>query len=149
MAQFSDQYAKAYNTKPASKLEPRELNGRVRRLSAEITLGAEILTTAQVVMAKLPANAVIIEARLIAPGGTGGTLNLGWAAGENEVADDNGIFAAIAGNSAVDVTFDMSSATAAKNKKFSEEVDIELSASVDSVGWNGDLVELEIAYIID
>ena len=149
MAQFSDQYDKAYNIQPHSKLEPRELNGRVRRLSAEITLGAEILTTAQVVMARLPANAVIIEARLIAPGGTGGTLDLGWAAGENEAADANGILAGIAGNAAVDSAFDMSSSAAAKNKKFSEEVDIELSVSVDTVGWNGDLVELEISYIID
>ena len=84
-----------------------------------------------------------------APGGASGTLALGWGAGENEAADADGIFAAIPGNAAADLTFDLSSSTAAKNKRFSEEVDLILSASVISGGWSGDLVEVELEYIID
>lgn len=147
--QNSIEFAKAFVTKPVSKLNPSELNGRKRRLSGTITLAAEIGTTDSIFMAKLPANAVIIGARMVAPGGASGTLALGWGAGENEVADADGIFAAIPGNAAADLTFDLSSSTAAKNKRFSEEVDIILSASVISSGWSGDLVEIELEYIID
>ena len=147
--QNSLEYARAYVTKPADKLNPSELNGRKRILKGTITLGAEIGITDSIFMAKIPANAVIVGARMVAPGGASGTLALGWGAGENEAADADGIFAAIPGNAAADLTFDLSSSTAAKNKRFSEEVDLILSASVISGGWSGDLVEVELEYIID
>lgn len=147
--QFSNEYTNAYVSKPVVKLNPAEKDGKIRRLSGNITLSAEIGTTDSIFMAKLPANAVIVGARMVAPGGASGTLALGWGAGENEAADADGIFAAIPGNAAADLTFDLSSSTAAKNKRFSEEVDIILSASVISGGWSGDLVELELSYIIE
>lgn len=147
--QYSTEYEAAYNTEPKSNLIPDKLNGRIRRIFASFTLTAEILASGanDFILAKLPANAVLIEARLIAPGGTGGTLDLGWLAGESEVADPNGIMAGIAGNAAVDDT--MAWTDAAFNKRFSEEVDIVLSSSVDSAGWSGDLVQMELRYVID
>lgn len=146
---YSNEYDKSCVTKPLQKLSPAELNGKVRRLTGNITLGAEILAADTVKMALLPANSVIIAVRMIAPGGASGTIQLGWGAGENEVADANGIFSAVPANAAVDVEFDLSSGTAAKNKRFSDPVDIELTSTVDTAGWSGDLVEMEILYIIE
>lgn len=147
--QYSTQYNGAYNTEPKINLSPDKLNGRIRRIYAEFTLTAEILASGanDLTLAKLPANAVIIEARLIAPGGSAGTLALGWLAGDSEAADSDGIMAAIAGNSAVDEVLEWTDA--AFNKRFSEEVDIVLSSTVDSAGWSGDKVELELRYVID
>ena len=103
--QNSVQFEAAYNAEPKSKLKPHELNGRIRRMYAEVTLAAEVLASGanDIFMAKLPANAVIIGAKLFAPGGTGGTLQLGWDAGESEAADVDGIFPAVAGNAAADI----------------------------------------------
>ena len=74
---YSNQYNTAYVQEPKGKLEPKELNGRIRRIFADVTLGAEITTADQLKIAQLPANATPIEVRLVAPGGTAGTLNLG------------------------------------------------------------------------
>jgi len=146
---YSDQYNNAFIAEPSSKLEPKELQGMVRRIYATITLAAEIDTPDIVKLAKLPANAVIIEARLVAPGGTSGTLDLGWAAGANglEVADANGILAALDGSAAIDASMGWS--LPAHNKRFAEEVDIQLSATVITAGFNGDVLKLELRYIVD
>ena len=62
--QNSLEYARAYVTKPADKLNPSELNGRKRILKGTITLGAEIGINDSIFMAKIPANAVIVGAAL-------------------------------------------------------------------------------------
>jgi len=146
---YSNQYQSAFVTEPKGKLAPAELNGRVRRIFADVTLGAEITTADSLFVAKLPSNAVVMQAHVVAPGGTGGTLALGWAAGLNEVADADGLVAGIAGNAAVNEKRDLSASEAFASKRFSEDVDLILSASVDSVGWTGDLVKVEILYVID
>lgn len=146
----SDEYAKAYVTQPVSKLEPFEFGGRVRKLYASVTLGAELTTADVLNMAKLPANATPLRVHLIAPGGTAGSLELGWAAGEAiEAADADGLIASFAGNAAVDEVMDIANQAAGYNKKFAEEVDVQLVATVNTTGWSGDLVEMEIEYIID
>jgi hypothetical protein len=149
--QNSNQYASAYVTEPRGKLDPNELNGRVRNIFADITLSAEIATTDTVFLHRLPANSTIKSCRLFAPGGTAGTLDLGWNASADggEAADPNGLLPGIAGNAAVDLTMDLSNQQAGYRKKFSEPVDIILSTSVLSAGWSGDLVQLELEYIID
>lgn len=146
---YSSQYTSAYITEPKSKLEPKELNGRVRRIFATITLSQEIDTTDVVKLAKLPANATPIEARLVAPGGSAGVLQVGWSAGSegNEAADADGLMGAIDASAAVDDTLSWSDA--GFNKKFSESVDIELSATTLTADWDGDAIQFELRYIID
>jgi len=149
MDYFSDEYAKAYNQSPKSNLSPAEKDGKLRTIYASVTLGAEITTADKLYLCKLPGSAVMREVKLVAAGGTGGTLDLGWGASESEVADANGIIAAIDGSAAVSEVMNLSNKAAAYGKRFAQEVDVVLSASVDSVGWTGDLVELEITYIIE
>jgi len=147
---YSNQYQKSLISEPVEKLLPGELNGRIRRIYADVTLGAEITTADSLFVAKLPANAVVVKAHIVAPGGTGGTLALGNGAGENEAADADSFIAGIAGNAAVNEERDLSATEAGLiNKRFSEDVDVILSASVDSVGWSGDLVKVELLYVID
>ena len=148
---YSDEYQGAYIDEPKSNLNPDKYNGRIRRIYASITLGAEIATTDQVKFCKLPSNAVIKSCRFIAPACTSGTLNLGWAASDEggEAADDNGLAAAMNVSSALDDVMDIGAQLAGFNKRFSEEVDIELSASVITSGASGDVYELELEYIID
>lgn len=147
---YSNQYAKSLINEPVEKLLPGELNGRVRRIFADVTLGAEITTADSLFMAVLPANSVVLQAHIVAPGGTGGTLALGNGAGENEAADSDSFIAGIAGNAAVNEKRDLSATEAGLiSKRFSEDVDVILSASVDSVGWSGDVVKVEILYVID
>ena len=146
----SEQNAKAYVSEPKEQLAPYELNGRIRSIYASIVLGAEITTADVVKFCKLPANAVIISCRFIAPGGGAGTLNLGWAAGANsEGASPHGLAQSLAGSGAIDDTMDIGAKQQGYGKRFSEEVDIELSAIVDTTGFSGDKLELELKYIID
>lgn len=147
---YSNQYQKAYIDEPTEKLFPGELNGRVRRIYADVTLGAEITTADSLFVAKLPANSVVLQAQIVAPGGTGGTLALGNGAGEKEAADADAFIAGINGAAAVNEKRDLSATEAGLiSKRFQEDVDVILSASVDSVGWNGDLVKVELLYVID
>lgn len=147
---YTDQYQAAYVTKPATRLKPHERDGKIRRMFASVTLTGEITTTDSLYVGKLPANAVPTRARVVAPGGTAGTLALGWGAGaSSEAADADGFLAAIDGSAAVNATMDIASSSAGLNKRFAEEVDVILSASVDSAGWTGDLVKVEIEYVIE
>ena len=146
--QYSSQYDKAYISK-TDKLLPSELNGKVRYLKADITLGAEITTTESVFMGKIPANAIIKSSRFVSAAGTSGTMNLGWAAGESESADANGFNSALNASGAVDDSMDVGAKQAGYGKRFAEELDIILSASVITVGMSGKLVEIEIEYIVE
>lgn len=145
---YSNQFNNAYVAEPISKLQPKEYNGQVRRIFADVTLSSEITTADVLKICKLPANAVIIEARIVAPGGSAGTLALGWAAGaDSEAADADGIIAGLSGAAAIDSSMGWSDA--AFNKRFSESVDVELSASVNTAGFSGDLIQVELRYIVD
>lgn len=147
---YTEQYNNAYVASPRVNLYPHEMNGRVRHIYGKITLGAEIDTTDVVKVCKLPANAVPVRIRFVAPGGTAGVLQLGWAAGERyESADADGFAAAVAGNAAVNLTQDLSSGVAGIMKRFAEPVDVELTATTLTAGWNGDVVQFSIEYIID
>ncbi len=147
---YSNQYQKAFITEPVEKLLPGELNGRVRRIYADVTLGAEITTADSLFIAKLPANAVVVKVHISAPGGTGGTLALGNGAGDKEAADADSFIAGINGAALVNEQRELNAVEAGViSKRFQEDVDVILSASVDSAGWSGDIVKVEILYVID
>lgn len=146
---YSNQFNSAYVADPISKLEPKEYQGMVRRIFADITLGAELAVNDIVKLCKLPANAAIIEARIVAPGGLSGTLQLGWSAGSAglEAADNDGIIPNLSGSAAIDSS--MAWSAPAFNKRFVESVDIELLASVATTGFSGDKIQFELRYIVD
>lgn len=153
--QNSTQYEAAYVTEPISKLDPKEYNGRVRRIFAEAILAGELTAGDVVTMAKLPANASIIQAELSVSASLGaGTLDCGWAisAGGNEAADPNGIIDGFDSTATTLVALDKSAAgaDAAFNKKFSEPVDIQITAmDANTTSGSGDTIRLEILYTID
>lgn len=149
---YSSEYTSALVTVPAGKLAPEDLNGRIRRAYAEFTLGAELADGDIVKMIRLPANAVLIEARFVAPAATSGNLDIGVVdsdeSGENDDADyllnDLDISSAVD-----DSSFAMSSA-AGFNAKVSKELDIQILADgAATVGANGDVWKLEVRYVID
>ena len=147
--QFSNQYQKAYNDEPQGKLFPHEINGRMRRMFIDVVLGAEITAANPLFMQKLGKGVVISKAKLHIPAGTSGTLNLGWSAGLDEVADDNGLMVALNAAALISNEANIASGEVGINKRFAGQVDLILSASVDSVGLTGNLVKLEIEYVID
>lgn len=154
-SQESSQYAKAYTQEPVGKLDPKELNGRVRRIFAEAILSSEIAIGETIKMAKLPANASIISAKLSANAGAGlGVLDLGWAAGSEglEIADPNGIITGATEVSTASQNMDetINGGDPAYNKKFSEPVDIELIATAaTTASAGGAIYRLELLYTID
>jgi len=106
-------------------------------------------------MAKLPANASIISAKLSANAGAGlGVLDLGWAAGSEglEIADPNGIITGATEVSTASQNMDetINGGDPAYNKKFSEPVDIELIATAaTTASAGGAIYRLELLYTID
>jgi len=147
--QFSNQYQKAYEDVPQGKLFPHEINGRMRRMFIDVVLGAEITAVDPLFMQKLGKGIVISKAKIHIPAGTSGTLNLGWDAGLNEVADNDGLMAALNASALISNEANIASGEPAINKRFAGEVNLILSASVDTVGLAGTLIKLEIEYVID
>jgi len=149
--QNSTEYAAAYVTEPASKLQPDKLNGKIRRIYSSITISGNVLAIGDTLsFCKLPANAVIIEARFqCADLGTTGVLDLGWAASAdaNEAADPNGIISGMDATAAIDSA--MAWTDAAFNKRFAEEVDIQAVATTATDAADGLVAQVEIRYIVD
>ena len=149
----STQFEAAYVNPSKTELKPHELNGRVRSIFADVTVSSEKAVGEQIFMCKLPANSVIKSARVNVGAGsaTAGTLVLGWNAGERyEAADNNGLLTAVdptaAGTSAADA---FTGNPGLMPKRFQEEVDIILEATVLTVGMTGDVLKLELEYIVD
>lgn len=148
--QYSNQYQSAFRDDPASQLQVDEFQGKVRRLYADITLSAEIGTSDLVKLAKLPKGAVPIQAKILSVnGGSAGVIQVGWAAGANgdEAADADGIMGAI--STAAAVNDSLAWTDAGFNKRFAEEVELQISATTLTVGMSGELIQFELLYIMD
>ena len=143
----------AYQTEPSDKIQAGEYNGRVRRSYDSYVFGAaEELAAADVIrFMKLPANAQLVDARIISPDwGATGSANIGWEASADgsEVADPDGMYAALDTNAAA-VDAKMGGTLPGYNKKFSREVQVSLTAVAASTALAGLTIELEVLYIID
>ena len=152
MSEFhTDQYKKTYVDKPAQFIFPHEYNGRIRRIYAHKTLDAELTTNDALFVVKLPKNAVIKSARLVGEAGTGGVIQLGWAASQSgqEVAVAAGLFGAVSSAAAIDELMDIGAKSVAFNKRFAAEVDIVLTATTNTTGMSGKLVEVELEFVVD
>lgn len=138
---------------PAVKLDAAENKGKLRRLYDSYTIDAadEFGTSGLISMMTIPSGARIVDARFIAPAsGATGICNIGWAAGATgaEAADDDGLFVlADPGGGAVDSK--MSGTVAGYNKKFSEEVLVQIDVTEVTADSGGDTWQLEIFYVVD
>ena len=147
--EYSNQYKKAFINEPAGKLFPHERDGRMRRLYCDITLVGDITAANPILLQKLPKGAVISKAKIVGEAGTAGTLNLGWSEGLNEIASVDGLFAGLASNAAISEEANIAGSAVGINKRFAGEVNLILSASVDSTGLAGKIFKLELEYVID
>lgn len=147
---YSSEYTDAFVDVPSEKIAPEKLNGRIRRAYSEFTLGAELSSGDIVKMIRLPANAVIIEARFIAPAATSGNLDIGLADSDGTGANDDpdALFDDLDISGAIDSS--MAWSAAAFNQKVSKELDVQvLAQGAATVAATGDTWQLEVRYVID
>lgn len=141
---------------PSEKIEVSEQHGRVRRAYDSYTVTASEITSGDTIdMMKLPAGAKIVNARIIAPVDGGGTpagiLNIGWTDNGVDGADADGLFV---GASQVDfgagaIDNKLLGTSPAYNKKFSAETLIQMVSTETSAGSSGNVIELEVFYVVD
>ena len=148
---YSSEYQSGFVTVPSGKLNPENLNGRVRRAYAEFTLGAELSDGDIVKMLRLPANANIIDATFDSPAATSGALDIGVAdadeSGDNAVADN--LFDGLNISGAINQQ-KLDWAEAGHNLKVNKELDVQiLAAGAATVGATADVWKLEVLYVID
>lgn len=137
---------------PASKVNVKELHGKVRRLYDSITLAAELALNDIVKAGVLPKGAKVIDARFIAPSdGTTGQYDLGWASNGVDAADQDGLFAGATeldtGGGAVDAK--MLGTAAGFNKEFGAETELEFTMVEATTASTGDLVQWEVFYVVE
>jgi len=152
---YSSEYQSGFVTVPSGKLNPEDLNGRVRRAYAEFTLGSELADGDIVKMLRLPANSNIIDVNFDSPAATSGTLDIGVADADDSAinADDDALFAALDISAAITkdtATGAFSWASAGHNLKINKEMDVQILADgAATVGATGDVWKLEVLYVID
>lgn len=150
---YGSNYQAARVDEPASKINVKDQHGRVRRMYDSIVLGAELALNDVIKAGVLPANAKIIDARIIAPNdGTSGQLDFGWASNGSDAADQDGIMAGATevdfGAGAVDAK--MLGTAAAYNKEFAAfETELELFCVEASTASSGNTIQWEVYYIVD
>ena len=145
---YGSEFQKAYIDEPSGKLDANERDGRKRYSFSSSTPSADLNAGDIVKLLKIPANASIVDARLrIEAFGANNAFDIGWAAGESESADSTGLFSAVDTTAAVDVS--LADSVNGYRKKFSEEVDIQIEVGATVAGASGNLIKLELEYIID
>lgn len=153
MAQFYGDNATLRDSDvPSSKIKVQDQHGRVRRAYDEITFAAELTTSDALDLMKLPAGAKVIGAQVSCPDlGTTGVLDIGWlvSADGGEVADPNGLFAALDVKAAANDRTEMSYAVAGFEKEFSEAVVIQIVPSENTDAATGLKLQLAVYYVVD
>jgi hypothetical protein len=149
----STEYANAYVTEPNVKNDVSLLSGRVRRAYASYTLAAaDILGTAGLInMFKLPKGARIVDAYVESPdSGLTGIFEVGWDGGTNgdETADPNGIFTSQDSGTAA-ITVEMDKSIVGWNRKFADEVTIQIDYTEATESASELVIELEVQYVVD
>ena len=137
---------------PSEKIKVNEQHGRVRRAYDSYTLAAEASISDEILMMKLPSGAKLVDARLIAPSdGTTGQWDAGWDAAGSVAADQNGIFEGATegdtGGGAVDSK--LAGDRAGYNQEFDAETQLKLTCIEATTASSGDVLELEVFYVVD
>ena len=101
-------------------------------------------------MMKLPKGARVLDAVLVTDDlGTTGTLDVGWEATADEVADPNGFLNAIDVNSAAAINkMSTTAGYPGMLKQFSAEAQISITASQATTATTG-TIELVVYYVVD
>jgi hypothetical protein len=155
MANFNAvNYNLAYIAEPVEKIDVVEHKGKVRRMYDSYTVPSadELAENEDIAFFKLPANAKIVDARLIAPAtGATGQYDIGWLDNGTDAANLTGIFD---GNTQGDVGFGavdvkLLGTSAGFNKSFSAETEIVLTCGEVTADAGGDLIQLELYYVIE
>lgn len=150
---YGDNHTAARINEPSSKVHVSDQGGRVRRMADSITLASELALSDIIVAGVLPANARVVDARLIFPtaDGVGGQLEFGWASNGTDSADANGLFAAAEGDfgsAAVDAK--MLGSAAGKDKLFAPvETTLQFTCAEATTASTGNLLKWEVFYIVD
>lgn len=145
---YSKEYAKAYNDVPFEPVIASKYSGKERQIYAEIDLSAELATTDEIIFAKLPGNCRLTDLRFVSPDwGTTGACNIGWKANADQVADADGIFAALDCNTAP-VDAQMSGAIAGFQKDFSAPTDLALVPTAASTALTGEKLVFVVKYVM-
>lgn len=150
---FGKNHTSAFQSEPKENIVASESHGRVRRMYDEFTLSGELSLNDEILMMKLPPNAQLVDARLVAPSdGTTGQYDVGWNTNGVDAADQNGIFAGATegdtGGGAVDSK--LLGTAAGYNKKFAAaETQIKLFVIEATTASDTDVLQLEVYYLVD
>jgi hypothetical protein len=156
MANFNAvNYNLAYIADPVEKIDVVEHKGKVRRMYDSYTLGAELAIGETIAFFKLPANAKIVDARLIAPvdpdASPTGQLDVGWLDNGTDGAAADGLFDGLTegdvGGGAVDSK--LKGTSAGFNKSFSAETEIVITGLEATKASTGNKIQLELYYVIE
>lgn len=135
---------------PAVKIGTVDSHGRMRVARDKISLTALLAQNDIIKMMKLPAGAKIYEVEISSDDlGSVGVLDVGWAASAEggEVADPNGLYAALDVTSAI-ARQKIGNSLPGFLKRFTEEVQIQIDATTATDAVSGD-IELIIYYVVD
>jgi hypothetical protein len=145
---YSDQYQDAHVDVPATKVDVCDDGGRMRAKFASYTLAGAITTSDTLYCFKLPAGArvhnVVANSTDL---GTTGTLNIGWAATADEVADADGFFAALDVNAAADSAAAVGVSVPGIFKKFSAEATITVVPAANTTAAG--TLQVAVYYTLD
>lgn len=148
----ADNYQASRVDEPASKVNVKELHGKMRRLYDSITLSAELALNDTIVAGVLPSGAKIVNARVIIPNdGTSGQVDFGWQSNGSDAADADGLFAGATeldfGGGAIDAK--MLGVAAGYNKEFAAETTLEFLVVEASTASSGNQLQWEVIYIVE
>lgn len=135
---------------PAEKVDPGEINGRVKVLQEKFSLSAALTINSTIACPKLPVNAKPLRAfiRSSDMGGTG-QFSLGYLANGVDSADTDAFVAACDAGDAAALTHNTGlAAEAGILKRFSVETQVVITVLEATTATSGD-VEIVIEYVID
>lgn len=147
-AKYGKNFTDAHVNEPVKPYEQGELAGRVRMLYDEYDLSAVLALNDTIDIGYLPKGARIVGAWIAIPAslGTGGILDLGWAANGVESADADGLIdGADAGGQAV---FKAMSSEPGALVKFSAETLIQLKCD-EASSLSAGKIKAAVLYVMD
>lgn len=142
---YSSQYQNAYVSVPSVKIAPGEQSGEVKLLYAEHLGTAELATTDELYLAKIPAGARVIGGKIICPAtGATGIFKVGYKANGVDNADDDA-FAVNIDPGAAAVAADL--AGAGIGKEFSVETIVSLIPTEVTASFTGKTLQVWLLYV--
>jgi hypothetical protein len=139
---------------PPTKIPPGDAGGKVISAYDYFAFTADLVGgTDTIKMMKIPAGARVVDVKAVFTDldGSGGTLNIGWAAGATaaEAADADGFMAGVDVTSAGSISmFEDQSSRPGMFKKFTEEVQVVIAVDGDTDASSG-TIYLNVQYVID